>query len=249
MSNNYKGWDVFISHCTSDDSFSVYHAVYNFMTAKGLRVFNPTSDLSHCPEINSEQMANCVKRSRLVLVALSEGFFESSWCKAEVNAARQSGIKVIPIYSGDAHASTQADTWVKDYRSDPVYNYIFRENIRDVLNRQNRSSTIDTLNYVASLLGVKESVQITEITESEAVENATKKFKELLVEKSWHYSDIFGGGKEPTFKNLKNEVINKINWPGDSKQRFIAHLDGNSWHRGYKKATRDNLGRLADNFS
>ena len=216
------------------------------MTAKGLQVFNPTSDLSNCPEINSGQMANSVKRSSLVLAALSEGFFESSWCKTEVNAARQSGIKVIPIYSGDAHASTQADIWVKDYGSDPVYNYIFGENIRDVLNQQNRSSTINTLNYMASLLGVKESMQI---TESKAVENATKKIKELLIEKPWHYSDIFGGGKEPTLKNIKNEVINKINWHGDSKQRFITHLDGNSWHRGYKKATRDNLGRLADNFS
>ena len=101
-----------------------------------------------------------VKRSSLVIAALSDGFFESSWCAAEIAAAKEAGIKAIPCYSGDDHGAKQIDRWVKEFKdltSDrakkfPEFSYVFNENGRDVLNKQNPESTKRTLAYLASLL-------------------------------------------------------------------------------------------------
>ena len=111
-------------------------------------------------EINKEAMQGAVKRSSLVIAALSDGFFESSWCAAEVAAAKEAGIKVIPVYSGDEHGANQVDRWVKEFKgltSDrakqfPEFAYVFHENGRDVLNKQNPESTKKTLGYLASML-------------------------------------------------------------------------------------------------
>ena len=42
-------------------------------------IFNPTTHLSHVEQINKAAMAGAVGRSKLVLAALSEGFFASKW--------------------------------------------------------------------------------------------------------------------------------------------------------------------------
>ena len=145
--------DFFISHCTKDDSKDVYVKVDAFLSAKDKRIFNPTIHLSHVKEINKEAMQSAVKRSSLVVAALSDGFFESSWCAAEIVAAKEAGIKVIPVYSGDDHGSKQIDRWVDKFKSHPEFGYIFRENARDVLNKQNPGSVKATLEFLASLLG------------------------------------------------------------------------------------------------
>ena len=69
-------------------------------------IFNPTTHLSHVERINKEAMAGAVRRSKLMLAALSEGFFASKWCEAEIEAARKAGIKVIPCYLGDHYGAT-----------------------------------------------------------------------------------------------------------------------------------------------
>ena len=82
------------------------------MQMKDITVFNPTTHLSHVDEINMEAMQDAVKRSKLVVASLSDGFFTSSWCDAEIAAAKEAGIKVIPCYSGDDHGAKQIDNWV-----------------------------------------------------------------------------------------------------------------------------------------
>ena len=96
-------------------------------------------------------MQEAVKRSKLVVAALSEGFFASSWCEAEIEAAQQVGIRVIPVFSGDHHGSNQIDQWVNKYKSHPTFRYVFRENARDGLNKQNNEQVKRTLDYLSTL--------------------------------------------------------------------------------------------------
>ena len=122
------------------------------MTAKDITVFNPTTHLSHVAVINQEAMQGAVKRSCLVVAALSDGFFTSDWCAAEVAAAKEAGIKVVPVFSGNDHGANKINKWVKEYKDHPDFGYVFRENARDVLNRMNPGDTKKTLAHVASLL-------------------------------------------------------------------------------------------------
>ena len=122
------------------------------MEAKDLKVFNPTSDLAHYGKINAESMQDAVEESNIVVAALSShGFFDSEWCTKEIEAARDNDIKVIPVYSGDDHGAKQIDKWVKAFRNDSSFKYIFKENARDVLNKHNKVSTKRTLQYLAKL--------------------------------------------------------------------------------------------------
>ena len=112
-----------------------------------------SSHLKPGEKISKEAMQAAVKRSTLVVAALSDGFFTSDWCAAEIVAAKQAGIKVIPVFSGNDHAANQVDKWVKAYKDHPEFGYVFRENARDVLNKQNPGSVKATLEFLASLLG------------------------------------------------------------------------------------------------
>ena len=147
-----RTFDVFISHATKDDSHDVFKVVQASMDAREITIFNPTTHLAHVEVINKEAMQGAVKRSKLVVAALSDGFFESSWCAAEVAAAKEAGIKVIPVYSGDDHPAKQIDRWVDKYKGHAEFGYVFNENARDVLNKQNPQSVNATLEYLASLV-------------------------------------------------------------------------------------------------
>ena len=50
-----------------------------------------------------------------------------------------------------AQQANQVDTWVEQYKSHANFGYIFRENGRDVLNKQNPESVKRTLKYLAEL--------------------------------------------------------------------------------------------------
>ena len=50
------------------------------------------------------------------------------------------------------HGAKQIDQWVKQYKDHAEFGYIFRENARDVLNKQNPESVKKTLAYLASLV-------------------------------------------------------------------------------------------------
>ena len=49
------------------------------------------------------------------------------------------------------------DQWVKEYKDHAEFGYIFRENARDVLNKQNPESVKHTLGYLATLVPVGET--------------------------------------------------------------------------------------------
>ena len=115
----HSSFDLFISHNTKDDSHDVFQAVSNFISAYDKKIFNPTTHLSHEEQINKAAMQGAVRRSKLVVAALSEGFFASKWCEAEIEAARDAGIKVIPCFSGDDHAAKVLDRAVDAVRADP----------------------------------------------------------------------------------------------------------------------------------
>ena len=145
-----RHFDVFISHCTNDDSHDVFKVVSAFLRARDKTVFNPTTHLTHAQKINAAAMADAVKSSQLVVAALSHGFFNSTWCEAEIAAAKEAGIKVVPTFSGDHHGSNQIDQWVREYRNHATFGYVFRENARDVLNKQNDTHVTRTLDYLST---------------------------------------------------------------------------------------------------
>jgi len=147
----HRTFNVFISHCTKDDSNEVFKVVSAFLKGKGQTVFNPTTHLTHAEKINAAAMADAVKRSGLVVAALSRGFFNSRWCEAEIKAAKEAGIKVVPTFSGDNHGSNQIDEWINEYGSHATFGYVFRENARDVLNKQNDGQVTRTLDYLSRL--------------------------------------------------------------------------------------------------
>jgi hypothetical protein len=144
-------FDVFISHATADESHEIFKVVRPYLVASKKTVYNPTTQLSHVEKINKAAMQLAVKRSRLVIAAISEAFFASAWCEAEIEAAMEAGIKVIPVYSGDDHGAKVVDKWVAQYRRHKTFGYMFKENARDVLNKQNPASVDRTLGYLASL--------------------------------------------------------------------------------------------------
>ena len=52
------------------------------------------------------------------------------------------------VYSQQAN---QVDAWVEQYKSHANFGYIFKENGRDVLNKQNPESVKKTLRYLTTL--------------------------------------------------------------------------------------------------
>ena len=147
-----RHFDVFISHATQDSSHECFNTVKTFFEAKNRTVYNPTTRLTHAAEINAEAMQDAVRRSRLVIAALSEAFFESKWCLKEIEAAKEKGIKVVPVFSGDYYPNKQVDRWVAEYKRHPQFGYIFNENARDVLNKQSDRDVSRTLNFLNTLL-------------------------------------------------------------------------------------------------
>ena len=76
---------------------------------------------------------------------------EPTWVGAWVQAALVRGIKVVPTFLGDDHGSKQIDKWVARYRDHAAFGYIFRENARDVLNKQNDVQVSRTLEHLSTL--------------------------------------------------------------------------------------------------
>ena len=96
---------------------------------------------------------------------------------AEIAAAEEAGIKVVPVFSGNKHGSDKIDEWVKEFtekddekkterakmfpeyslkkkdgtRGSSGFGYVFKENARDVLNKQNPEQTSKTLKYLTTL--------------------------------------------------------------------------------------------------
>ncbi len=66
-------------------------------------------------------------------------------------AAKEAGIKVVPVFSGDDHGSKQIDNCVACYRDHAAFGRIFRENAREVLNKQNDVQVSRTFEQLSTL--------------------------------------------------------------------------------------------------
>ena len=122
------------------------------MIGQELTVFNPDSDLTLFEKPNLDAMKQAVKSSELVIAALSDKFFESDYCKGEIEAAKEGNIKVIPVYAGEHNPASRVNKWINEYYKDSTYEYIFQEQVRDVLNNQNRIATNGKLKEIAILV-------------------------------------------------------------------------------------------------
>ena len=111
------------------------------MEGRDLTVFCAEHDLTKFNKPNLEAMKEAAKSSKLVIAALSDKFFESSYCKGEIEAAKEGNIKVIPVYAGEHNPASRVNKWINEYYKDSTYEYIFQEQVRDVLNNQNRNMT------------------------------------------------------------------------------------------------------------
>ena len=88
----------------------------------------------------------CVQSVEFLVRAYSEWrSMCSSQRSAEVEKARST------VYSGDDHGAKQVDRWVDTYKDHAEFGYVFRENARDVLNKQNPGSVKATLEYLSKL--------------------------------------------------------------------------------------------------
>ena len=61
---------------------------------------------------SSEAMADKVRESQLVISCMSPQFFKSKWCKKEIDAAADAGVKVISVFSGDYTSNAQMEAWI-----------------------------------------------------------------------------------------------------------------------------------------
>ena len=122
------------------------------MEGQDLNVFCPENVLTKFSKPNLEAMKQAVKSSKLVIAALSDKFFESSYCKGEIEAAKEGNIKVIPVYAGEHNPASRVNKWINEYYKDSTYEYIFQEQVRDVLNNQNRIATKGKLKEIAILV-------------------------------------------------------------------------------------------------
>ena len=139
-----RRYDVFVSHATKD-GLGVFEKLQGYMDGRNLTVFNPTTILSHVERPSTGAMQAYARTSKLVLAVLTDGFFESKWCEAEIRAAMDVGLKVVPVFSGDDYTGRNVDAWVAAYKAHEVYGYVFKQNAMDVKNKFNASQVKSTL--------------------------------------------------------------------------------------------------------
>ena len=84
--------------------------------------------------------------SRQILAQRSGG-----WNVRQPEAPVRGGVR-LQDRGGVQGGAKQIDQWVKQYKDHAEFGYIFRENARDVLNKQNPESVKKTLAYLASLV-------------------------------------------------------------------------------------------------
>ena len=102
---------MFISHCTQDEGMQLFNTAEMYFAEKGVCVFNPTTEFQKI-EASTSAMVAAVQASQVVLVALSPKLFTSKWCMAELSAAHEADIPVVPVFAGDFCSNHQIGLWV-----------------------------------------------------------------------------------------------------------------------------------------
>lgn len=111
-----------------------------------LDVFNPDMDMAVPGGANKELMQAHARSSALLLAIISKGapLFKSQWCRAEIRAAMEAGVPVIPVYSADdvslrdvkAVIDGRVDGLSRDAEHFSLVQYCFKEQIVEVVSTQ-----------------------------------------------------------------------------------------------------------------
>jgi hypothetical protein len=95
--------DLFISY-KSEDSEQVYNSLLTRLSEKGLNVFNSARDFAGATP-SKDLMGQHAAGSVVLLALVSPNYFDSPWCRHEAVSAKQAGVPIIPVYSGDVRAA------------------------------------------------------------------------------------------------------------------------------------------------
>ena len=88
--------DIFCSYFDKESS-GVIETILAVFSAYKCNIFNPKRDLAGAA-VNSEAMQNHVRGSKVLLLLLSPLCFSSKWIRAEVMAALEAGVPIVPVY-------------------------------------------------------------------------------------------------------------------------------------------------------
>lgn len=141
-----KEHHVFISY-TAREMDSVFETLLSTLSFMGLNVFNQRRDLAGVT-VNLAEMQAHAQGSRVILALLSPSYFDSKWCRGEVEAAAAAGVPIVPVYAGGSYAEKDIKK-LMEARNDPergtAIKACFKENLIDVHNPTHLSDCISDL--------------------------------------------------------------------------------------------------------
>ena len=103
---------VFISHATKDEGIEIFQTCSLFFSTLGVPVFNPTTEFMK-QDASKATMGKAAADAQVVIAALSHELFRSKWCLAELQAAYNAGVKIVPVFSSDWIPSNQINAWCR----------------------------------------------------------------------------------------------------------------------------------------
>lgn len=95
--NREKNYDIFISF-SNKDMETVATSLIGMLDMLGYKVFNQKRDFAGV-QVSKAQMQEFAKNSTVVLALVSPQYFDSQWCRAQVEAADENGVPIVPVYS------------------------------------------------------------------------------------------------------------------------------------------------------
>lgn len=90
---------VFVSYFAAE-SADIFSLLVSTLAARGYNVFEPTKGLVNP---SKAEMRKHVRASSLVLVVMSNAYFTSEYCHAELEEAFESNVTVVPVFDGDSY--------------------------------------------------------------------------------------------------------------------------------------------------
>ena len=133
---------IFISYYQKE-SDSVFQQLMMYFKGKRLNVFNQKRDLAG-HDVSLELMQEHAKGSMLVLALLSPDYFTSKYCRGELEGAKEGGVPIVPVFSGEDYPRKTILALLDAHRDDPekaaAVKAAFGENLIDVNNGEHADS-------------------------------------------------------------------------------------------------------------
>ena len=139
--------DVFISY-RSDESDEVFLALLGVFNALECDVFNQLRDLAG-EKVSKKTMVAHAQGSKVVLALLSPKYFESKWCRAELEGAKAAGIPIVPVFAGNENVRKEIIGLLKKFTDDKekkaAVKAAFDENLIDVYNSDHIKEVVEDI--------------------------------------------------------------------------------------------------------